>query len=113
MSDQDPPLSGVLRSWKHEAPPAPRFNAEVWMRIEAARAAPQTVAAILGSRMGIPARHLRWALPVAACLTLAIAAVAGARVGARQTSRTVNVRMAAAYVRTIDPLQMSEYHQPQ
>lgn len=106
MSDQDPHLSSVLRSWRHEVPASARFNAEVWARIEAARDAPQTMAAFLGSHLGIPAQYFRWALPVAASLTLVIAAAAGVSVGARQTSRSVNDRMAAAYVRTIDPLQM-------
>jgi hypothetical protein len=43
---------------------------------------------------------------------LAIAAAAGARVGALQRSHSLNDRMAAAYVRTIDPLQMAANHLP-
>jgi hypothetical protein len=112
MNDQDPHLSGVLRSWQHEVPDTPRFNAEVWTRIEAARESPQTVTAFFGQRLGIPARYFRWALPLTVSLTLAIAAAAGARVGALQTSHFLNDRMAAAYVRTIDPLQMAANHQP-
>ena len=111
MNDQDPYLSGVLRSWQPEVRDAPRFNAEVWARIEAARESPQTVAAILGRRLGVPARYFRWALPLTVSLTLAIAAAAGARVGALQRSHSLNDRMAAAYVRTIDPLQMAADHQ--
>jgi hypothetical protein len=112
MNDQDPHLSGVLRSWQHEVPDTPRFNAEVWTRIEAARKSPQTVTAFFGRRLGIPARYFRWALPLTVSLTLAVAAAAGARVGALQMSHSLNDRMAAAYVRTIDPLQMAADHQP-
>ena len=112
MSERDQDLSRTLKTWRHEPPPAPRFNAEVWARIEAARDAPWTVAAFIGSRLGIPARHFRWALPLGASLMLALAAVAGAGVGSLQTSRAVNDRMAAAYVRTIDPLQMTMDQRP-
>ena len=107
MSERDQDLSRTLKTWRHEPPPAPRFNAEVWARIEGAREASWTLADFIGSRLGIPARHFRWVLPLGAGLMLALAAVAGAGVGSLQTSRAVNDRMAAAYVRTIDPLQMA------
>jgi len=107
MSESDQDLSRTVKTWRHEPPAAPRFNAEVWARIEAARNAPWTVAAFVGGRLGIPARHFRWALPLGATLMLALAAITGAGIGSLQTSRTVNDRMAAAYVRSIDPLQMS------
>jgi hypothetical protein len=44
---------------------------------------------------------------------LALAAVAGVGVGSLQTTRAVNDRMASAYVRTIDPLQMTMNQAPQ
>jgi hypothetical protein len=112
MSTQDPNLSKVLRSWEVDVPASSRFNAEVWARIEAARGAPLPVAAFLGSLLGIPVQYFRWALPLTVSLTLAIAAAAGASVGALQTSNSRNDRMAAAYVRTIDPLQMTADRQP-
>jgi hypothetical protein len=113
MSEHDPDLSRTLRLWRHEPPDEPRFNAEVWARLEAARDAPSMIAAFAGSRLGIPVRHLRWALPLGASLTLVLAAIAGAGAGSLQASRAVNDRMAAAYVRTIDPLQMAVDHKPQ
>jgi hypothetical protein len=106
MSECDQELSRTLKTWRHEPPAAPRFNAEVWTRIDAAREAPWAFAAFIGSRLGIPARHFRWALPLGASLMLTLAAVAGVGVGSLQASHSVNDRMAAAYVRTIDPLQM-------
>jgi hypothetical protein len=112
MTDRDPDLSRVLKSWPHEPAPAPRFNAEVWARIEAARAAPWSAAAIIARGLGIPAQHFRWALPLGASLVLAMAAMLGVGAGVLQTSHARNDRMAAAYVRTIDPLQMVAPPQP-
>lgn len=112
MTDRDPNLSRVLQSWRHEPPPAPRFNAEVWARIEAAREAPWAAAAFIATRLGIPAQSFRWALPLGATLALAVAALLGTGAGALHTSLTKNDRFAAAYVQTIDPLQMTAGHHP-
>jgi hypothetical protein len=112
MSNQDPNLSKVLRSWEVDVPASPRFNAEVWAKIEATREAPLSVAAFLGKRLGIPVRFFRWALPLTACLTLVVAAAAGVSIGALRTNHSLNDRMAAAYVRTIDPLQMTVDRHP-
>jgi hypothetical protein len=112
MTDHDPNLSRVLRSWEHEPRPAPRFNAEVWARIEAAREAPWAAAAVIARGLGIPAQYFRWALPLGASIVLALAATLGAGAGYLQTARTQADRMAAAYVQAIDPLQMTAPHQP-
>ena len=112
MNDRDPEVSRVLQSWQHEPRPAPRFNAEVWARIEAAREMPWGAAAFIAQGLGIPARHFRWVLPLGASLLLALAATLGAGVGYLQTSLTQTDRMASAYVQTIDPLQMTAPHQP-
>jgi hypothetical protein len=101
----DPDLSDILQSWQRETPPAPRFNAEVWARIEAARDAPWAAAAGLAARFGLPAQTLRWALPLGASIALTLAAGLGAGMGYVQGSRVYTDRMAAAYVRTIDPMQ--------
>ncbi len=110
MMERDPNLSQVLRSWRHEPPAAPRFNAGVWARIEAARDAPWAAAAIIARGLGIPAQQFRWALPLVATLALFFAVAAGAGAGVLHTSLTENDRMAAAYVRTIDPIQMTGVH---
>lgn len=112
MSDHDPDLTRALKSWEHEPRPAPRFNAEVWARIEAAREAPWAAAGVIARSLGIPAQYFRWALPLGASLVLALAATLGAGVGYLQTSHQQTDRMAAAYVQTIDPLQMAGTHQP-
>jgi len=110
MMDRDPNLSNVLRSWRHTVAGAPRFNAEVWTRIEAARDAPWTVAEFLARRSGLPAQEFRWAVPVVATLALVFAMAAGAGAGVLHTRLTENDRMAAAYVQTIDPLQLTGVH---
>ena len=107
MSDHDPSLSRVLQSWRHEPPPAPRFRAGVWARIEAARDAPWAFAALFAGRLGVPAQHFRWALPLGATFAFATAAVLGAGAGYMHTSVTKTDRMAEAYIQTIDPLQMT------
>ena len=110
MMDSDPNLSRALKNWRHDPPPAPRFNAEVWARIEAARTAPWSAAAIIARGLGIPAQHFRWALPLGASIVLTMAAMLGVGVGVLQTARARTDRMAAAYVQTIDPLQMTAAH---
>lgn len=110
MTERDPELAQVLRSWRHTPPPAPRFNAGVWARIEAARESPWAAAAIIARGLGIPAQHFRWALPLGAILTLALAALVGVGAGTLHSAHRDNDRMAAAYVRTIDPLQMTAGH---
>ncbi len=112
MNDRDPEVSRVLQSWRHEPASAPRFNAEVWARIEAARETPWAAAAVIARSLGIPARSFRWALPLGASLLLALAATLGAGVGYLQTSLTRTDRMAAAYVQSIDPLQMTSPSHP-
>ena len=106
MTDRDPDLSRVLQGWPHKPAPAPRFNAEVWARIETARAAPWLAAAIIARAFGIPAQHFRWALSLGASIALALAATVGVGAGLVHTNHLRNERMAAAYVRSIDPLQM-------
>ena len=106
MSPSDPELSGTLKCWRHEPPPAPQFNAEVWARIAAKRNPRGNVAAFLRDFLGISVQPVRWMVPLAASVVLVLAAIAGAGVGSLRTSRVRNERMAAAYVRTIDPLQM-------
>lgn len=107
MSHEDPDLSGLLEAWQHEPPPAPRFNAEVWARIEAVRDTSWAIAARVTWALGLPGRCVRWVMPLGAALLVLLAASVGAGAGYLQTSLTRTERMANAYVRTIDPLQMT------
>lgn len=96
MSNHDP-LSDLLKTWRHEPPAEPRFNAGVWARIEAGRKESTSVS------------FYRWALPLAACL----AVILGATSGLLESRQKHADRMAASYVRTVDPLQMTAHqHAP-
>lgn len=90
VSNHDP-LSDLLKSWRHEPPEAPRFNAGVWARIEAGRKESNLVS------------FYRWALPLAASVALLL----GVGSGIFEARQKHADRMAAAYVRTVDPLQMT------
>ena len=90
MSKHDP-LSDLLKSWRHEPPAAPRFNAEVRARLAATREETN-----FGS-------FYRWALPLAASVALLLGAGTAAQVARHQHAD----QMAAAYARSVDPLQMT------
>lgn len=90
MSHHDP-LSDLLKSWRHEPPEAPRFNAGVWARLAAARPESNLVS------------FYRWALPLAASVAL----ILGVGSAVLEAHHKHDQQMAAAYARTVDPLQMT------
>lgn len=106
MGHEDLEISRLLGTWRHVPPSAPRFNAEVWARIDAVRDVSWAIASQVTRALGLPGRCVRWVIPVGAALLVAFAAFVGAGAGYLQTSLTRTERMADAYVKTIDPLQM-------
>jgi hypothetical protein len=94
--DQDP-LSSLLQSWR--AAPArigdEEFAEGVWTRIGPRHAAGGTVLFRL------------LASPLAACFLVIASALAGGGAALAYNHATKTERMATAYVRTIDPLQMA------
>ncbi|MDR2673364.1 MAG: hypothetical protein LBC18_00445 [Opitutaceae bacterium] len=96
--DQDP-LSRLLQSW--QAAPArigdEEFAGGVWARIGPRAAG--VAAATLPFRL--------FASPLAACFLVIASALAGGGAALAYNQATKAERMAAAYVRTIDPLQMA------
>jgi hypothetical protein len=97
MKDHDP-LSPLLGSWKHSPSPSPDFAEGVWSRIRTAETA--APASIIRFPFAIP-------LPLAASVAVTLSILAGT-VAALGVSRAQTTdRMAAAYVRTIDPIQMT------
>ncbi len=98
MNDNDP-LSPLLRGWEHKPSPAPDFRDQVWGRIRSAEtAAPARIASIL---------RFPSALPLAASIAVLLSIAAGTGT-AFALNRTLSTdRMAVAYVRTIDPVQMT------
>lgn len=106
MNDPAPrdPLSSTLQSWHHEPAPAPDFNTGVWSRIRSAETTAAAPVSALARILHFPSSS---AFPVAASLAIIVSLAAGTG-GAFALNRTVTTeRMAAAYVRTIDPIQMT------
>ncbi|MEZ0218400.1 MAG: hypothetical protein ACAH89_14780 [Rariglobus sp.] len=98
MNDHDP-LPPLLGGWGHKTAPAPDFRDQVWASIRSAEtAAPARTASIF---------HFPSALPLAASVAvlLSIAAGSGTAFALNRTRSTD--RMAVAYVRSIDPVQMT------
>jgi hypothetical protein len=98
MNDHDSrdPLDSTLRTWRHEPAPAPGFDNQVWARIRSSETAASSN--IL---------HFPSALPLAASLAILLSVAAGTGT-AFALNRTLSTeRMALAYVRSIDPVQMS------
>lgn len=104
MNDPRDPLSSTLHSWRHEPAPSPDFNNQVWARIQSADTA--------AARQPFAFLHFRHALPLAASVAvlLSIAAGSGSAFALNHTRTTQ--RMAAAYVRSIDPVQMTATSAP-
>ena len=90
MSNHDP-LSDLLKSWRHEPPAAPRFNAGVWARLASVREETSLLP------------FYRWALPLAASVALLLGIGSAVQVARHQHAD----QMAAAYARSVDPLQMT------
>ncbi|MDP1581548.1 MAG: hypothetical protein Q8M02_14860 [Candidatus Didemnitutus sp.] len=84
-------LSSLLQRWHHAPAPAPEFTVGVWSRIEASR----------GERL--QSAFFRWALPLAASVALLLG-VSVARIEAKREHADT---MAAYYMRTIDPVQIT------
>ncbi|MFA6960953.1 MAG: hypothetical protein WC205_09400 [Opitutaceae bacterium] len=98
MKDHDP-LSPLLGSWQHTPSPAPDFADKVWSRIRTEVNSPSP-APIIRFPFAIP-------LPLAASVAVTLSILAGS-LGALAVNRSQSTdRMAAAYVRTIDPIQMT------
>ncbi len=91
------PLTTLLRRWSHDPAITPGFSAGVWARIDAARRDQRIVIAF------------RWALPLAASVALLL----GMGAARAEVKRDHTELMAAYYVRTIDPVQITghaEHH---
>ena len=99
MNDHDP-LSRVLKSWKHDPAPAPDFAKTAWARIDATEQAPAP--SFFAQFLYFPRQ-----LPIAASFAVILAVLAGTGAGLALNRGQSTDRMAAAYVRSIDPIQMT------
>lgn len=101
MNDHDSrdPLHPILRGWEHTPAPAPDFADGVWSRIRSS----ESSASIIRFPFAIP-------LPLAACVAVTFSVLAGTFGALALNHAQTADRMAAAYVRTIDPIQMTGGH---
>ena len=105
-NENDTSLRALLQEWKPEAPLPPRFQEQVWRRIERAEAAP--VPSV--SPATVFANWLTNLLPRPALATayVAVLLVIGASVGwsqARQETARVTSELSARYAQAVDPYQ--------
>jgi hypothetical protein len=96
------PLRKVLKEWRSDAPLPPRFQEQVWQRIERAQApaAPSVWAAIahwVGTVLPRPALAASY---VAVLLTIGVTA---GWAQARQQTGRVKAELGQRYVRVLDP----------
>ena len=101
------PLSTTLQTWRHEPAPAPDFESGVWNRIRTAEASATAPAA--SSPFAALAAFFRFPAlqPLAAGLALLLALAAGTTTAVAINRVQTTDRLATAYVRSIDPLQMN------
>lgn len=102
--NQDEPLRKVLKEWRSEAPLPPRFQEQVWQRIELAqtRTAPSAWAVLahwVGTMLPRPALAASY---VAVLLTIGVTA---GWAQARQETTRVKDELGQRYVRVLDPYQ--------
>ena len=95
-------LSRMLRAWKVDAQLPPRFQEDLWRRIECAKAPTaasvwQTLAAWLDAAFRRPAMVVSFAV-----VLLAAGAAAG-RSQARQETARLSGELSVRYVHSIDP----------
>lgn len=97
MKDSRDSLSSTLQSWPHEPAPSPDFSQQVWIRIRTSETA----------RPHSPLLHFPNALQLAASVAVMLSLAAGSSTAFALNHTRTNERNAAAYVRTIDPVQMT------
>lgn len=105
-NNPDPPLRAALREWTVTEPLPPRFQEEVWRRIE--RAEPRPTVAVSPWVLlteWLDAMLPRPALALASALILLVIGGAGGWAQARHEAAQVNDRLEATYLRTVDPYQ--------
>ena len=101
---QNEPLSKALKEWRTNIPVPPRFQEEVWRRIELAQAPTAT---------SVGARVAHWIgtmlpRPALAASYVAVLVAIGVTVGwaqAHQNSARIKDELGQRYVRVLDPYQ--------
>ena|ERR1043166_9098474 len=102
----DPGLSRLLREWKTDSAPPPRFNEQVWHRI-AARETAGSPFTLLRDR--IAAALLRPRVALAYATVLLLAGLLAGFLEAQATSTRVSEDLSTRYVQMMDPYQMPRH----
>lgn len=109
-NENDVQLRALLKEWKPEAPLPPRFQEQVWRRIERAEAAPVPSVSLAT----VFANWLTNLLPQPALATayVTVLMVIGASVGwsqAREVTALVSAELSARYAQAVDPYQTTRH----
>lgn len=107
-SENPDSLRQVLREWKVNEPLPPRFQENVWRRIEQAEAGAVPAATTTGwalFKAWLAATLPRPALAVAYLSVLLVAGMAGGYWQARQTTAHLDNQLGSRYVQSVDPYQ--------
>jgi len=94
------PLQPLLASWEHSSSDASDFNTGVWARIQS----------VEGTLPLSPIIRFPSLLPLAASVTVLLSIAAGTGSALALNRAQSAERMASAYVRSVDPVQMSAAH---
>jgi hypothetical protein len=107
-SNNDESLRPLLKEWRVNASLPPRFQEDVWRRIERQQAASTTLWHL--ARHRLEAAFARPAVAVSYVTALiAMGLVLGAKQGQQQSARA-EVRLEARYVQSIDPYRKLHAH---
>ena len=103
-NESDVPLKSVLQEWRINSPLPPRFQEQVWRRIERQEAnAPKPFWFLMVNWFRSSVVHPRWAVAYAAILLLV--GLTGGFLRAQYDNTKLDGMMQARYVQSIDPYQ--------
>lgn len=104
-NEDDAKLSALLREWKVEMSLPPRFQEQVWRRIEREQAKPQVNLWHVLTHW-VESTFMRPALAVSYLAVLLSVGLTTGYFQAKDTSAQAEARWRTAYVQTVDPYQV-------
>ncbi len=104
-NEDDEKLSKLLREWKVEVSVPPRFQEQVWRRIERAEAHPKVIL-LHAFTHWVESTFMRPALAVSYIAVLLSVGLTTGYLQAKDKSAQAEARWRTAYVQTVDPYQV-------
>ena len=104
LSSDDSQLRAVLREWKVESPLPPRFEEQVWRRIERNAPLPTDASAVI--RMWVTQMFGRPSFAVSYAMVLVLAGLLGGFWQGRAKAQHEDELLRSRYVQMVDPYQM-------